>query len=250
MTLLELLVDLNLDSPRQGPGSEAETLRALSYITIDKATPIRVADIGCGSGAQTLILAQNLNAKITAVDLFPAFLKKLEQHAISAKLENKIETVKADMADLPFENESLDIIWSEGAIYNLGFEAGIKNWDRFLKPGGYMVLSEITWLNDSRPEEIDKFWTSEYPEIDTTEGKIATLEKNGYKVVGHFNLVQESWINNYYKPLEERFDLFLEKHDNSELAQQVIDMQKQEIELYKKFKDEYSYGFYVAQKTI
>ena len=42
---------------------------------------MRIADIGCGTGASTLVLAENLNAEIVAVDLHPKFLKVLTDRA-------------------------------------------------------------------------------------------------------------------------------------------------------------------------
>ena len=47
-TMFALLVDLHRDGPRQGPGSDAETLRALELTRIDRDAALDVADIGCG----------------------------------------------------------------------------------------------------------------------------------------------------------------------------------------------------------
>jgi SAM-dependent methyltransferase len=152
------------------------------------------------------------------------------------------------MEDLPFDNEEFDIIWSEGAIYNIGFETGIKKWKNYLKPGGYLGVSEITWTRNSRPKEIEEYWNEEYPEIDTASNKIRILEENGYSPVGYFILSQNSWIDNYYKPMEKRFTAFLEKHNNSEMAKNIVEECKEEIVKYQKYKDYYSYGFYIAKK--
>lgn len=144
MTEMELLIDFHKDAERQGPGSNEDTLRALSFIDLDKKRQLKVADFGCGSGAQTIALAQNLNAKITAVDLFPEFLEKLNSNAEKLGLQDKIITLEKSMDDLPFEKDEFDLIWSEGAIYIIGFEEGIKKWKEYLKIGGYIALSEIT----------------------------------------------------------------------------------------------------------
>ncbi len=44
-------------------------------------------------------------------------------------------------------------------------------------------------------------------------------------------------------------ELLVDLNKNSDLASKVIQEQKSEIELYMKFKDYYSYGFYIAKKT-
>ena len=248
MTEFELLVDFHKDAERQGPGSSFETKKALSFLNINKDHKLKIADIGCGSGAQTITLAQNIEGQITAVDLFPEFLDKLNLKSEELGIQERIKTMEKSMDDLPFDNEEFDIIWSEGAIYNMGFEAGIKKWKDYLKSGGYLGVSEITWITNSRPKEVEDYWNKEYPEIDTASNKIRILEENGYSLVGYFFLSQNCWIENYYKPMEKRFSSFLEKHNNSEMAKNIIVEHKEEIRKYKKYKDYYSYGFYIAKK--
>jgi len=249
MNELDLLIDLHKDAKRQGPGSEADTLKALSFISIKEKTNLAIADIGCGSGAQTITLAQQLNGHITAVDLFPAFLDRLNTNAQTLGLHHKISTLAKPMEDLPFENASFDLIWSEGAIYIIGFEAGIKKWKHFLKPGGYLAVSEITWLTNTRPKEIDAHWQKEYPEVNTASAKFKVLEENGFTPEGYFVLPTESWINNYYKPIEDRFEAFLQKHPDNPVAKEIVNAEKEEIRLYKQYKDYISYGFYIARKN-
>ncbi len=249
MTELELIIDFHKNSERQGPGSKKETLKALGFMDLPITQKLKVADIGCGSGGQTITLAQNLNAKITAVDLFPEFLSELNEKAKKFGLIEKIKTLEKSMEDLPFKNEEYDIIWSEGAIYNIGFENGLKKWKDYLKVGGYLAVSEITWITYSRPKEIEDFWKQEYPEVDTASNKIKLIENNGYSLVGYFYLKPESWIKNYYKPMKERFKAFLERNNNSSIARKVVDEHNAEMELYLKYKEYYSYGFYIARKN-
>ncbi len=250
MNELELLVDFHIKADRQGPGSHHDTLKALSFINIDSGKTLKIADIGCGTGAQTIDLAQELNAKITAVDLFPEFLEKLVANSKALGLEDKVTTLEKSMDDLTFGLEEFDIIWSEGAIYNIGFEKGIDQWKRFLKVGGYMALSEITWTTATRPAEIEKHWNTEYPEIDTASNKMHILEKHGFSPVGYFYLPESSWIDTYYKPMQERFDAFLKTHKHSETAKAIVEAEKDEIQKYLKYKKYYSYGFYVAKKIM
>lgn len=244
-----LLMDLHRHGARQGPGSDAETLRALELTRLDKDTELQVADIGCGTGASTLALASRLpNARITAVDLFPEFLDILAGRARAAGCFEQIETVAESMESLSFLTESLDLIWSEGAIYNIGFSAGIKAWRPFLRPGGVIAISEITWLRPDPPEEIRRHWNAEYPEITTASEKIAILERAGYDLLGYLVLPSTNWIDNYYAPTEARIPAFLERHPGVPEAVEIAEMERQEADLYRRYQNWFSYGFYIARK--
>jgi SAM-dependent methyltransferase len=245
----QLLIDLHINATRQGPGGGAETLKALDLAMIDLSAPLKLADIGCGTGASTLLLAKLLDkAHITAVDFLPEFLETLEGEARSLGVSERITTLACSMDDLPFANEEFDVIWSEGAIYNMGFEKGVKDWNRFLKPGGVLVVSEITWITGSRPVEIQGYWHAEYPEIDVASAKINILEKHGYSPIGYFVLPEYCWLDNYYHPLQNSFEEFLNRHGDNEEALAIVDAEKKEIEMYEKFKAYYSYGVYIARK--
>jgi ubiquinone/menaquinone biosynthesis C-methylase UbiE len=247
MSEFDLLIDLHINNPRQGPGSDAVTQQALEMTDLSTKANLQIADIGCGTGAQTMVLAEQLAGQITAVDLFPEFLEVLDKRATEKGLTN-ISTIAASMDELPFESKSLDLIWSEGAVYILGFETGIRYWHQFLKPGGYLAVSEITWLTDSRPKEIEDHWQVAYPQIDIAANKINQLKQSGYKPIGHFMLPSDCWLENYYHPLQAGFDAFLSRHPNNADAKQIVAEEKVEIELYSNYKDYISYGFYIAQK--
>lgn len=244
----ELLIDLHKNNDRQGPGSEEQTKMAIALSGLsDASETLQVADIGCGTGASTLVLAENLNAKITAVDLFPEFLSVLATNAEKQGLADKIRTLACSMDDLPFEEERLDAIWTEGAVYNMGFRKGVSYFKRFLKPGGILAASEITWLTRSRPDEISSYWDREYPEIATAADKIRVLEEEGFILKGYFPLPESCWIDNHYDPLRSGFDAFLARHDTEE-AKEIIDAEANETALYEKYRNYYSYGFYIARK--
>ncbi|MDF1699045.1 MAG: class I SAM-dependent methyltransferase [Saprospiraceae bacterium] len=248
MTELDLIIDLHKNTERQGPGSESDIKRALECMNLSNDTELNIADIGCGSGGQTLRLAHHLNGKIIAVDLCSKFLQELDIKSEQMGFEERISTLEKPMDALPFQKSEFDIIWSEGAIYNIGFEAGIKQWKEYLKQGGYIAVSDITWISDSRPQEIETFWHHECPDIGMASTKIKVLEDNGLTLTGYFYLSENSWIN-YYHPLEIKFERFLNHHNHSELAKKVVAEYKDEIEMYHKFKNYYSYGFYIAKKS-
>ena len=244
----QLLVDLHKNANRQGPGGEKETEKAINLAMIDRAAPLKIADIGCGTGASTLILALLLNAQITAVDFLQDFLEVLEGRAKNVGLSEKITTLACSMDNLPFEDEEYDVIWSEGAIYNIGFKRGVIGWNRYLKVGGLLIVSEITWITASRPSELQKHWEGEYPEIDAASSKISILENNGYSPISYFVLPEHCWLDNYYRPMQDSFNDFLNRNGNSEEARAIVEAENREIELYEKYKTFYSYGVYIARK--
>lgn len=84
------------------------------------------------------------------------------------------------MDSLPFAKERFDVIWSEGAIYNIGFENGVRYLKQFVKPKGLLIVSEITWTTNERPKEIEDHWNNEYAEIGTAASKFAVLESYGF----------------------------------------------------------------------
>ena len=109
---------------RQGPGSPEVTIKALSFID-HLSDDSRIADIGCGTGGQTMVLAQNAPGKITGIDLFPIFIDLFNANASKLGLNDRVKGIIGSMENLPLAEEELDLIWSEGAIYNIGFERGL-----------------------------------------------------------------------------------------------------------------------------
>jgi ubiquinone/menaquinone biosynthesis C-methylase UbiE len=246
---LALLFDLHKRAKRQGPGGEDQTRKAVDLAGLSPSEPLKIADIGCGTGASTLQLARALNTRITAVDFSSDFLEVLEADAEEAGLSERIKSLLCSMETLPFEDEEYDVFWSEGAVYNMGFENGVNSWRHFLRPGGLLVVSEITWTTGDRPSEVQKFWESAYPEIATAADKISVLERSGYSPIAYFTLPESSWIDNYYRPLQDSFPGFLARHANSDKARAIVEAEEKEISLYMKFKTYYSYGVYIARKT-
>ncbi len=118
------------------------------------------------------------------------------------------------MENLPFQEEAFDLIWSEGAIYNIGFERGLNEWRKFLKQGGYIAVTENTWFTEKRPAEIQEFWQKIYPEIDTIPNKVAQMQKAGYLPVASYMLPETIWTD-YYAWQNLRRESFLKKYNGN-----------------------------------
>lgn len=232
---------------RQGPGSPEATLKALSFIE-GLTDCSRIADIGCGTGGQTMVLAQHAPGIITGIDLFPTFIDLFNRNAASLNLQARVNGVVGTMEELPFQPEELDLIWCEGAIYNIGFVRGLREWHRFLKSGGYIAVTEATWFTTERPAEIEDFWNDAYPEIDTIPNKMAQMQAAGYTPVASFILQENCWTDHFYIPQESAQEIFLKKHIGNQTAEGLVDSMRHEAMMYAKHKDHYGYAFYIGKK--
>lgn len=244
---VNLICDFFLNTERQGPGSPEVTLKALSFI--DNLTDNSlIVDIGCGTGGQTMVLARNAPGTITGLDFFSGFIDKFNNNARKLNLYDRVKGIVGSMDNLPFEKESLNLIWSEGAIYNIGFERGLTEWRTFLRTGGYIAVSEISWFTDERPAEIHDFWLEGYSEIDTIPHKVTQMQKAGYIPVATFILPENCWTEHYYLPLVKTRKIFLDKYAGNKMVEKLVEFQLHEEKLYNKYKAFYGYVFYIGKK--
>lgn len=232
---------------RQGPGSEEITLKALSFI--DNLTPESVIiDLGCGTGSPTITLGKNTLGQITGLDLFPEFIEIFNQNSVSLDLYPRVKGIIASMDNLPYEKGSIDLIWSEGAIYNIGFERGLREWSHYLKRSGYVAVTEVSWLTNDRPKKIEDYWKEQYPEIDTIAKKVSLLQDTGFLPVASFVLPESCWIDNFYAPQVEAQEKFLKKYAGNKSVEDYIAFERYEKELYYTYKEHYGYVFYIGKK--
>ena len=232
--------------PRGGPGSDAETLAALERLPAlpDSA---RVLDLGCGPGRQTRVLARALQTVVEGVDVHRPFLDQLERAAADAGLSQLVRATEGDMGALALPPASVDLIWSEGAIYLLGFEAGLRTWRPWLKPGGLVVVSEATWFSAEPPAAARAFWDVGYPDMQTIAGNRARAEAAGYEVLDAWPLPSAAWWPEYYEPLLARVTA-LEAGEPDAVMAAVLAETRREIELFRAHHDSYGYAFYALQR--
>lgn len=243
----DLFYEIFSDLPRQGPGDKNSTLQAAGLITQIPALP-NILDVGCGTGKQTLELANNFDGKITAIDNHQPFLDELAKKAKQSGLADKITCLNADMLNPSFVDDQYDLIWAEGSIFIIGFKEGLKSFRKLLKPDGYIAMTEVSWFKVSPPKELEDFWNSEYPDINTIENNLDIIHSLGYKIVDHFKLPDSAWLDDYYNPLETKLKRLRNKYEQEKEALELIETLQHEIDIFHEYSSYYGYVFYIAQK--
>jgi trans-aconitate methyltransferase len=244
--VLALFLELYGTLARAAPGSDAETRRALSLLPIDHVRS--VLDLGCGPGAQTLSLARALpDAHLIAIDLLPFMAVEARRRCDESAVGHRVSVAVADMASPPVPPHSQDLIWSEGAIYNLGVPAALKRWTGLLRDPGCVAFTEPIWLRDHPQPEIREWWSSEYPAMTDAEGVGETISAAEHDLVASFVLPPATWWEDYYRPLEQSVTGFRERHGSSPVATEIADMADEEIRMFRSYGDAYGYAFFITR---
>jgi ubiquinone/menaquinone biosynthesis C-methylase UbiE len=243
---MELIFSFYEGLHRKAPGSEATTRRALSLLSNLPPDP-QIVEFGCGSGAAALVLAESGPARVTAVDIHQPFLDELTARASRAGMADRVTAVQADMGDPPFPSDSFDVIWSEGAVYLVGFEEGLKRWRPLLRPGGYIAVSEVAWLTARPPQKAVVFWTAEYPAITHVEGNLAGIRAAWFVPLDHFVMPPEDW-SNYFEPLKDHLRLFQTQHAGDQDVRAFADSLQHEIDMWNECGGSYGYVFFLAKR--
>ena len=144
---------------------------------------------------------------------------------------------------------SVDLIWIEGAIFVVGFAAGLRMWRPLLGDGGLIVASEMAWLTDDPPAEVRAFIDVEYPAMTTVAGNIETANECGYEVLDHFTLPQAGWWDEYYTPMQERVARLRPSAEADSALAAVLDETDREIDMFRRYGDSYGYVFYLMRKS-
>ncbi|MFB7916869.1 GNAT family N-acetyltransferase [Streptomyces sp. NPDC056061] len=190
--------------PRQSPGSDATTRGLLEFTGPLPRRP-RVLDLGCGPGRASLLLAAEAGAEVTAVDLHEPFLEELREAARARGLDDRIRTVRRDMADLSdFPDGSFDLVWAEGSAYLIGFDTALRDWKRLLAPGGSLVVSDCVWTTDAPTAGARAFWERE-GSLRPAAANSAAAVAAGYHVLGMRVQPDSDW-DEYYVPLAARVE--------------------------------------------
>jgi ubiquinone/menaquinone biosynthesis C-methylase UbiE len=248
-----LIMDIDLLSsmfeglPRQGPGSDESTAQAFSLIP-SGARKGAILDIGCGSGMQTMALARLCPpCSIVAIDRYQPFLDDLTNKVTRSGLAGKIKIMRASMDNLPFSEDTFDIIWSEGSAFIMGIIPALTYWKKFLKPDGFLVFSDCTWFTHTPSEDCRNFWNDVDPGMKHEDDIASSIRALGFLIVAHFRLPAEAWWDNFYQPLAGRLDLLREKYADNDEAGIFLTGFEREMDIFRKYSSEYGYTFFILR---
>jgi SAM-dependent methyltransferase len=242
--------------PRLGPGDEVSTVDALNMLRSTGPQErggaagriTRILDVGCGNGAQTIVLARHADASILAVDNHQPFLDELQRRAEAAGVSGQIQVSRRDMRSLNRNDGPFDLIWSEGALFVMGFREGLAACHSLLAPGGGLAASELCWLRPDPPAECRQFFATGYPALTDIETNLVSIRACGYEVVGHFTQPESAWWEPYYQPLEERLGLLRKQHAADEEKLSMIEGIQREIDLYRQYAAFYGNVFFMMRR--
>ncbi len=208
----------------------------------------RVLDVGCGTGPATFELAKLTGGAIIAIDTHRPHLDELERKAEQRGLQGRVQTRYMSTLDMDYPDESFDIIWADGSIYILGFERGLRGWRQLLRPGGFMAVHDVVWLQPDSATEIHDYWQEMCPDIASVDERVESIQRQGYRLLGHFTLPEQAWWDEYYGPLEQRIDLIQEKYADDPDALAVLAQEQREVDMYRRYSAWYGSAFFVMQK--
>jgi ubiquinone/menaquinone biosynthesis C-methylase UbiE len=199
-----------------------------AFMVLPKLDKPRILDIGCGSGVPTMELARLGQGEVIGIDIDQLALDKLNRKIGEAGFADRVQAVNCSILDMVFQAESFDIIWSEGSIFVIGFERGIREWKRLLKPNGFMVIHDEKGNIEEKLEQISKF---------------------GYKLLGYFILSQDTWRAEYFAPLEKLVAKSQTVHTDDPQALEELNQARRELEMFRNNPERNNSVYFVIQKN-
>lgn len=245
----QLFLQFHHGIPRKGPGSAAATERAFRSIEGLLPPSPALLDLGCGGGAQTLTLASLTEGSILAIDSYPVFVEELRQELSARGWLGRVTAQVGDMRALRLPPASFDLVWCEGAIFVLGFEAGLGTLRPLLRGPGLVVVTEAAWLRppEEAPPDVRSFWAEAYPAMTDVQGNLALARRAGFTPLGHFTLPAEGWAA-YVDPLERRMNEVLARHPGDPDAEEAARAERREFAMFRENLGWFGYEFFLLRR--
>jgi SAM-dependent methyltransferase len=144
----------------------------------------RVLDVGSGLGGPSRFLAWRYGCRVSGIDLTAEFVRIAEMLTQLTGLEDRVDYRRGDALDLPFDDRSFDVVWSQNAMNIADRDRLYREMRRVLKPGGRLALQEVA-AGPGGPPHFPVQWARE-PGISfllTPDATRAKLEAAGFQVL-------------------------------------------------------------------
>ncbi len=143
-----------------------------------------ILDVGCGVGATPCYLAKTYNCRVLGVDLLEKMVEQSRERARAMGVEERVEFRVADARDLPFENDLFDVVLVESVnVFFKDKHRAMAEYARVTKLGGYVGITEMTWLKTPLPETREYYLKTVYADALEVNGWRELLESAGLKDV-------------------------------------------------------------------
>ena len=185
-----------------------------------------ILDVGCGSGIPTIELAKLSGGKVTGIDVDQNQLNRLDKRIQEEGLSNRVFARNCSLLDVDFPDETFDIIWAEGSMHIVGFERGLKECRKLLKPEGFLVVHDG---------------------IKEISHKLDRVPDFGYKLVNHFMLPDDVWWTDYFEPLERLIKKWRDRAKSPE-SLRILERCQNEVNIFKTNPEDNVSAFYIFQK--
>ncbi len=166
-------------------GSMEATRRLVELCHVGRGD--RVLDVGTGVGATPSYLAKALGCRVVAVDLLEGMVQQSQERARTDRVEDRVAFAAADARRLPFADGPFDAVIMESLnVFFADKLSAVRGYARVTRPGGYVGITEMTWLNPPSPERAACYKRTVYADALQAEDWIELLEAAGLEdVVGH-----------------------------------------------------------------
>jgi ubiquinone/menaquinone biosynthesis C-methylase UbiE len=112
-----------------------------AYHLLGDVTGRRVVDFGCGSGANTALLAGR-GARVCGIDISEDLLRLAQRRLAASGLAGGAAFIAGSAHDLPFPDESIDVVFGMAILHHLDLDLVSREVRRVLKPGGRAIFKE------------------------------------------------------------------------------------------------------------
>lgn len=245
----EMFFEVYESLPRQGPGNRACAARALGLCRDLPSSPA-ILDLGCGVGGQTLHLVGLTTGSIVALDSHAPSIVRLRAAVVERGLSQRVSAIVGDMARPELPPGSFHLVWSEGALYNIGLRNALRICHSLLRSGGYLAFTDAVWLKENPPPEVKEGFDLDYPTMGWLDDDVVAIQDCGFELVGHFTLPDEAWWDDFYTPMEKRIAELRRKYAGDGEASVVLDQLAGEPEMHRRYSEYYGYEFFVARRPL